>query len=704
MLSDSSKQSIQAAYRQLLSARSLTPRYGQRLMIAEIAKTLGTAGPHQSKPPIIVVEAGTGTGKTLAYTLSVLPIARELGLKVVIATATVALQEQVTQKDLPEILEASDLDFTVALAKGRGRYLCLSQLDRLLSGGDSLQAMMDLYGDDVSAAGDGDKALYEKMLNAVSAGTWDGDRDSWPSLVTEENWRPLTVDNAQCMGPKCSQFRHCCFYKARESIASADCIVSNHDLVLADLALGGGVILPEPEDCLYVFDEAHHLPLKSNNHFSSMTRVRSTIAWLEKTEKLSKGLHKDGFLEAKPQAQLSKQCATLRSELEFAWSVLEQIAEQVDSGDSYEERIQYAFELGVVPDSVREAAQNLSAHFSRVTVALQTIVDDLKDALEEGADPDRKTQAEQWFGVTGSALQRAEASQSLWANFAMADMPGKAPNARWLSYNPSDAFPDITLSTSPVLAADALTERLWERCAGAVLTSATLSALGEFSMLKMRAGLPEHSQFLRILSPFKFAEVASLTVPKMNCLPSDVQAHTEFIARSIPEIVDPLAGSLMLFSSRRQMLDVMDQLPREWLERILCQDDYQKSQLIAYHRQRIDEGEGSLIFGLASFAEGVDLPGIYCTHVLIAKIPFAVPNEPIEMTLAKWVEQQGMNPFTTLAVPDAAFKLVQATGRLLRNENDSGKITIFDERLSTQRYGRTIIDSLPPYSLELLKA
>ena len=211
MLSDSSKQSIQAAYRQLLSARSLTPRYGQRLMIAEIAKTLGTAGPHQSKPPVIVVEAGTGTGKTLAYTLSVLPIARELGLKVVIATATVALQEQVTQKDLPEILEASDLDFTVALAKGRGRYLCLSQLDRLLSGGDSQQAMMDLYGDDVSAAGDGDKALYEKMLNAVSAGTWDGDRDSWPSLVAEENWRPLTVANAQCMGPNCSQFRHCCF-------------------------------------------------------------------------------------------------------------------------------------------------------------------------------------------------------------------------------------------------------------------------------------------------------------------------------------------------------------------------------------------------------------------------------------------------------------------------------------------------------------
>ncbi len=702
MLDQSTKDAIQGAYRQLLSARELTPRYGQRLMIAEIAKTLGSIGPSQDKPPLIVIEAGTGTGKTMAYTLAVLPIARELGLKVIIATATVALQEQVIQKDLPEILEASDLNFSVSLAKGRGRYLCLSKLDMLLSGSDSLQAMMDLYGDDVS--GEGDHVLYESLLTALSDGSWDGDRDTWRTLISEENWRPLTVDNSQCMGPKCSNFRQCCFYNARDSMASADCIVSNHDLVLADLALGGGVILPEPEDCLYVFDEAHHLPLKSNNHFATMTRIKSTMNWLEKSEKLFKGLQKDEFMDAKAQKSLAMLSASLRTELDVAWVLLEQIAEAVDTSDSYEDRVTHAFELGVVPEPIRAASQNLATLFTRLAASLQSVVDELKEALEEGAEPARKTLAEQWYGVTGSAQQRAESCLNLWANYAAQDQSSRAPNARWLSYNPGDAYPDITLATSPVLAADALQERLWERCAGAVLTSATLSALGEFSMLKMRAGLPEHAQYLRILSPFKFSEVATLTVPKMGCLPSNVQAHTDFIARAIPDLVDRKAGSLMLFSSRRQMLDVMEQLPREWVDKVLCQDDFQKSQLIAYHRQRIDDGEGSLIFGLASFAEGVDLPGKYCTHVLIAKIPFAVPNEPIEMTLAKWVEQQGLNPFMTLTVPDAAFKLVQATGRLLRNETDSGKITIFDERLSTQRYGRTIIDSLPPYKLELLKA
>ncbi len=157
----------------------------------------------------------------------------------------------------------------------------------------------------------------------------------------------------------------------------------------------------------------------------------------------------------------------------------------------------------------------------------------------------------------------------------------------------------------------------------------------------------------------------------------------------------------MLFSSRRQMRDVMQRLPPRWLDLVLCQDDYAKSELLKYHRQRIDEDKGSIIFGLASLAEGVDLPGRYCDHVLIAKIPFSMPNDPVEMTLGNWVESQGKNSFMTLSVPDAAFRLVQASGRLLRNESDKGKITLFDERIVNRRYGKTILDSLPPYRREI---
>jgi ATP-dependent DNA helicase DinG len=157
----------------------------------------------------------------------------------------------------------------------------------------------------------------------------------------------------------------------------------------------------------------------------------------------------------------------------------------------------------------------------------------------------------------------------------------------------------------------------------------------------------------------------------------------------------------MLFSSRRQMVDVYHGLSGEFGEMILLQGDSSKQELIRRHKEVVDRGEGSIIFGLASFAEGVDLPGSYCSHVLIAKIPFAVPNSPLEAALAEWVEDQGRNAFMEISVPDAALRLVQASGRLLRTESDEGRVTLFDRRIVTRRYGRAILDSLPPFRRDL---
>ena len=704
MLADDVKSSIQAAYRQLLESRELTPRHGQRLMIAEIAKCLSVlAADEECDPPICVVEAGTGTGKTLAYILAVLPLAKALNFKVVIATATVALQEQVILKDIPEILAGSDLDFSYSLAKGRGRYLCLSKLDALLRGSDSMQAMMDLYGDDVSAADGGDQALYERMLAELGAGKWAGDRDDWKQPISDADWKPLTVDNGQCMGAKCSNFRSCCFYQARDSMDKADCIVSNHDLVLADLALGGGVILPDPAKCIYIFDEAHHLPFKSNHHFSSFTRVKSTTSWLERCESMLLRLQKDKFIGKVQLAALQKLFKGTRGELDNSWALLEQILNSEDKLDRYENRVQHTFKLGVVPLEVQALASNMAIQFARIADSFQNISDDLKKAMEPDNDSSLRQLAELWFPLIGSHANRAESNLELWLSFAATDPQDKAPCARWLSFDERDNFTEISLSSSPVLAAENLQQRLWQECAAAVLTSATLSSLGNFDMLKMRAGLPEHTRYLSIPSPFDFAKAARLVVPRLDCDPSDSEKHTEIIIKAIPELLSKKPAALMLFSSRRQMLDVMQGLPRDWLDLVLCQDDYQKSQLLKYHKQRIDRGEGSLIFGLSSFAEGVDLTGKYCTHVLIAKIPFAVPNDPIEMTLSDWIEQQGMNAFMTLAVPDAAFRLVQASGRLLRSEKDTGQITLFDERIIKRRYGKTILDSMPPYRREIFQ-
>lgn len=708
MPTDKVKARIQSVYRQLLESRELTPRYGQRQMIAEITGTLAVLADERveengSEPPISVVEAGTGTGKTLAYLLAVIPLAQELGYRVIVATATVALQEQIMLKDIPEILEGSDLQFSHALAKGRGRYLCLSKLDMALRGGDSRQAMMDLYSEELEEEETGDRALYEDMMRELNSGSWRGDRDDWKQPIAEHDWRPLTVDKYQCSGSKCSHFRNCCFYRARNSLDKSDCIVANHDLVLTDLALGGGAILPAPEQCIYIFDEAHHLPFKSNSHFSSFTQIRGSSAWLEGCENLLQALAKEDFVETGKQGGLQKVITELRENLEQVWLLLEQFVESQTRLDRYESSVQHVFEMGVVPAELREMAGILAGQFSRLCRGLQNVADKLQRETDQAADMARAQLAEHRYPLVGGNIMRAEANLDLWSSYAAEDPLDTAPHARWLSVIDSESRSDIDLASSPVLAADSLQERLWQSCGGAVLTSATLSALGRFDMLKLRAGLPEHTRYLSIPSPFDFNGAATLVVPRMNCDPSDTGKHTALIVKALPRLLQKDSAAMMLFSSRRQMQEVLRSLPQEWRELVLCQDDYQKAQLIKYHRQRVDRGEGSIIFGLASFTEGVDLPGEYCTHVLIAKIPFAVPNDPIETTLSAWVQQQGMNPFMTLAVPDAAFRLVQASGRLLRSESDRGQITLFDERIVNRRYGKQILDSLPPYRRQVFE-
>ena len=216
----------------------------------------------------------------------------------------------------------------------------------------------------------------------------------------------------------------------------------------------------------------------------------------------------------------------------------------------------------------------------------------------------------------------------------------------------------------------------------------------------LHSGSPREGNYKQVASPFDYAN-AVFSVPAMDCEPGDAQAHTDAIIAKLPALLDPAEGSLVLFSSRRQMNDVYEGVMGSLGDRILVQGDYSKQEILRRHRESIDNAEGSVIFGLASFAEGVDLPGDYCRHVVIAKIPFAVPDSPLEAALAEWVEAQGRNPFMEISVPDAALRLVQAAGRLLRTETDTGRVTLLDKRVISKRYGRAILDSLPPFRREL---
>jgi len=707
MLTDLVKKQIQSAYSKFLENKNLKSRFGQKMMIAEIAKTFGNieldeenvrvvsdkAGNH-----ICVVEAGTGTGKTIAYLLPALAIAKYMGKKLVVSTATVALQEQIVSKDLPELLRHSDLSFTFSLAKGRGRYLCLSKLDNLLAEYESgLNPTRALYEDEMPSVTAQGIKLYQSMMDALASNKWSGERDTWPQALEQDEWQIITTDHRQCTGRRCSNVSSCSFFKARDSLHSVDCIVTNHDLVLADLALGGGAILPDPKDTLYIFDEGHHLPQKALSHFAHHSRMTSTSKWLDQCNKslgailgqISGAGNVDRYAEQLPAAFID-----CKQRLDQLYPLLESLVQTILLDDR---QSNYRFKEGVIPQPLLLPSVELQRSFDRLTDLLSKMCDELNEAMEDPHCPVPKIDLENNYPVIGTWQSRAEANRELWASYAVPDANTSVPKARWLTPVDNSGNIDIEVCSSPILASKTLEYSLWDKCCGAVVTSATLTALGNFQRFQMRAGTPNNANYQIVPSPFNFAQ-ATLEIPAFAVDASNADVHTISLIDHLPKLLDKKEGSLVLFSSRRQMQEVYDEMPESVRDLILIQGDSSKQEMLTQHKRKIDDGEGSIIFGLASFAEGVDLPGDYCRHVIIAKLPFAVPDDPIESALSEWVESRGGNPFMDITVPDASLKLVQACGRLLRTETDTGKISLLDRRILTKRYGKAILNSLPPFT------
>ncbi|AOS97261.1 putative ATP-dependent helicase DinG [Microbulbifer aggregans] len=712
MLTDQQKKSIQTAYSQFLAGRSLKARYGQKLMVAAIARTIGsiaqdgagerdhgkTDGEH-----ICVVEAGTGTGKTVAYLLAAIPLAQAHDKTLVVSTATVALQEQIIHKDLPEVARHSGLKFDFSLAKGRGRYLCLSKLDQLLTefSGNGIGTSMGLYEDELPQIGEDSANLYRDMADKLATGKWDGDRDNWSDTIEVEDWGRVTTDHRQCSGRRCPHVTNCSFFRARESLGKTRVIVANHDLLLADLALGGGAILPPPEECIYVLDEAHHLPDKALNHFSHHSRVGASTGWLDQANKnLGQMLGEigDGAEIDRCGEQLPALLTSAKQGLEQMWPLIEELCEFEDERGN---TVRHRFEGGVVPESLMQLAEKLREDFDELEALLGKMLQAAQRLLDDPHSPVPAVDLERWYPQLGSWYGRAEANLQLWANYARPDAEGALPQARWVTLVDWGGSMDFEVCSSPILAGKTLEYSLWRRCFGAVLTSATLTALGRFDRLKMRAGTPDNACYEVVPSPFDFSR-AKLQVPASAVDAGDADAHTNALVDSLPGLLEGEGGALVLFSSRRQMETVYESLPGTWHNRILMQGQQSRQRLLELHREAVDGGTGSVLFGLASFAEGVDLPGNYCRHVVIAKLPFAVPDDPIEAALAEWIEARGGNPFMQITVPDAALKLVQACGRLLRAEGDEGMITLLDRRIVTRRYGRAILDSLPPFTRHIV--
>ena len=438
----------------------------------------------------------------------------------------------------------SGLNFSFALAKGRGRYLCLSKLDILLQEGHAQSATAQLFEEEGFhiEVDERSQKLFNSMIEKLAGNRWDGDRDSWSEAIEDQDWARLTTDHSQCTGRHCPNFQQCVFYKAREGMGKVDVIVTNHDMVLADLALGGGAVLPDPRDTVYVFDEGHHLPDKAIGHFAHYSRLRSTADWLEQTAKNLTSCWPSTPCRA-TWASTSNRCRSLRGSAHPTAVHVHPVraGRRFPPERGYRRPRAPALSLrgrrgaGTDPRSRYRAEKG----FAR----LNDLFTRLADLLKEGMDGEvnigiASHQAEEWYPLFGSLVTRAQGNWELWTAFTAEDPEDSPPMARWLTLAESGALFDIEVNASPILAAEMLRRSLWSVAHGALVTSATLTALGKFDRFRMRSGLPRDAVTCVVPSPFVHGDAGLLRVPDLKADPRDAAAHTAAIIRELPGIVE----------------------------------------------------------------------------------------------------------------------------------------------------------------------
>ncbi|MDG3087679.1 ATP-dependent DNA helicase DinG [Vibrio hannami] len=685
MINPNIQKSIKTSYQNLQhQLDNFKPRRAQNYLVAEIAKTL--SGEYHKKNRLIVAEAGTGIGKSLSYLMAAIPVAVLNNRKVVISTATVALQEQLLNKDLPLFRRITDLNFSFVLAKGRQRYCCAEKL-AVACGADGGQlAIFE------TKPKKKDIELLETMYRSLAQGKWDGDRDSWPKPIKDELWQLIVSDKHSCNNALPAH-RGCPFQKARSELDKNDVIIANHSLVMADIDLGGGIILSEPENTIYVFDEAHHLPKVARDHSSAAASLKGAASWLEKLNQSSAK-----FASLADDKRVNRFRNELQDGIQQLIPGLTQLARQFNP-TGFEENV-FRFEHGELPEWLEKESSELKTIALKTNQALGKIIDLIAEQVKDGELSAKL--AEPTMAEAGFYLQRLENLTKVWTLMAEPTREKGAPLARWLELHP-DREGDFIVNVSPLEIGWQLDQKLWSRCIGAVLTSATIRALNSFGFFCSQVGVSqkpeEGTQYLALASPFDYQNNAELYLPLTKYEPQAPQ-FSDYLAEALPELIKENKANLILFASYWQMNQVAKSLETSFVKKgwaLQVQGESSRSEILKKHKTLIQCGKTSVLFGTGSFSEGLDLPGELLENLIITKIPFAVPTSPVEQAHSEYIEKRGGNPFLQIAVPEASKKLIQSVGRLLRKEEDSGRVVILDRRLISKRYGKSLLDSLPPF-------
>ncbi len=685
-LNDELKAGIRDAYAKLqANTPGFSTRRSQSQMIGVVSRALSHSG------GVGVVEAPTGVGKSLGYLTAGVPIALATKKKLVISTGTVALQSQLVERDIPNFLKATGIEATVALAKGRTRYLCTRNAAE--AHGDGAQ---EGTFDDEQPLFDRPLApiemdLAQSLSKAFLEGRWNGDLDNAPETISNTLRSRITTPASGCAGRKCAYAAQCAVLRSRNTVREAQIVVTNHALLLSALSIGesdnGQPLIAPPSDMLLVLDEGHHIgnvaidqgaaSLALDEMAKRTGRLQILIAAAYRAvdkDKLGNLLPNEAIEVA---AKVSKQLKAFRDVIDRSWRPDPSAQEPMWRAPNGRLPEIWMPDIEAIADDTR-ALFNW-AHAAHAQVAKGKPEDAARERLQRNL---------------GMALEMIEQQHNLWTGWRREDKDGQPPTARWITLSRDG---DLVLHGSPVSAANVLRKLLWDEVDSVVMTSATLTGGGDFQALAIDNGIPAEAEMVSLASPFDLPNQAQLIVPAFPVTPDDKEGHPKEIAKYLVKELDWDKGSIVLFTSRWKMEKVAELMPAAQRKQVLVQGETAKQKMIDEHLRRTSAGEGSVLFGLNSFGEGLDLPGEACTTVVITQVPFAVPTDPQTSTLSEWFESRGLNAFNLIAIPHALRTLTQFSGRLIRTSTDTGRVIILDSRLLTRRYGKRIIDSLPPF-------
>ena len=675
MLSDALKNQIRAIHQQIkVALPNYQPRASQNMLVAEITRII--SGHYHRHQRIGLIEAGTGTGKSLAYLLAVLPYALQQKKQVVIATATVALQEQLFNKDLPFFQRHSKLDFEFSLVKGRQRYACI---DRLMT----QQKHPELFSPAEA------EVNWQSLLDNWHNRSWLGDRDSLSEPIADNLWQRIVADPLHCN----KQHRHhhnCPFHLARAEAEHAQVLVVNHALLLADLASGNS-ILPAPEDTIYIIDEAHHLPDIAREFFAANASLSHNSVWLDKAGKLVQQLM--ALLPAtvlKDLLRLDDCC----NELSALLKPVERCATEFSSR-WFNEGQSFRFADAALPKIIEQQAEQLALCSQKALSLLDKTQQQLQEHLLEQRLPVKQSLS--LLQELSALTQKIEQHQALWQLYAQ-PQEKYVSQARWAELYQEK---HIIAHACPLAVANKLESLLFDDAFAVILCSATLTSLNSFQYILADLGLNklEGVKTLQVSSPFAYEQKGCIVIPKMKTEPTE-QEYTRELAELLPAYLPQKQGSLVLFASYWQMNEVASALRKKGFS-LLVQGEASRQALLQLHNENCQHDNTSILFGTQSFSEGLDLPGKLLTNLVITKLPFAPPTSPLEEAMAEAISKKGGNAFLQLTIPATARKLVQACGRLLRQEQDQGRIIILDRRLVTKSYGSAMLNALPPFKRQI---